>query len=268
MRHSGRDLSRRSPNRRATSARIAASSHGSTCTGTTCASMSKPSSSIQTGRAGGPESRRVSAGATSSRREIDARRSSALGAPAPISTTLQVWPATAALSSARIARSSSLRAMASIVELSSYHGEAARLSCRWRAQRPTRRGAPQGRDDHHFACTLSSVLVRRIRRTLGEEGLQTELLELAGSKRTIAYLDDLTNWISYDEAMALFAAGAELDGRPADRPPRGRGDGRAARRHTGGDADALARLARRDLQRDGARRAASSRRPPCSRRSR
>ena len=65
--------------------------------------------------------------------------------------------------------------------------------------------------DHHFACTLSSVLVRRIRRTLGEEGLN-QLLELAGSKRTIAYLDDLTNWISYDEAMALFAAGAELTG--------------------------------------------------------
>jgi diguanylate cyclase (GGDEF)-like protein len=65
--------------------------------------------------------------------------------------------------------------------------------------------------DHHFACTLSSVLVRRIRRTLGEEGLN-QLLERAGSKRTIAYLDDLTNWISYDEAMALFAAGAELTG--------------------------------------------------------
>src|SRR3954466_8619325 len=65
--------------------------------------------------------------------------------------------------------------------------------------------------DHHFACTLSSVLVRRIRRILGEDGLH-ELLERAGSKRTIAYLDDVTNWISYDEAMALFAAGAQLTG--------------------------------------------------------
>jgi diguanylate cyclase (GGDEF)-like protein len=67
--------------------------------------------------------------------------------------------------------------------------------------------------DHHFACTLSSVLVRRIRRILGEEGLN-ELLERSGSKRTIAYLDDLTNWISYDEAMALFEAAAELTGDP------------------------------------------------------
>ena len=65
--------------------------------------------------------------------------------------------------------------------------------------------------DHHFAGTLPSVLIRRIRRTLGEDGLQ-QLLELSGSKRTIAYLDDLTNWISYDEAMALFAAAVELTG--------------------------------------------------------
>jgi diguanylate cyclase (GGDEF)-like protein len=69
----------------------------------------------------------------------------------------------------------------------------------------------QGGGDHHFACTLSSVLVRRIRRILGEDGL-TRLLEIAGSPRTVAYLDDLTNWISYDEAMALFAAAEELTG--------------------------------------------------------
>jgi diguanylate cyclase (GGDEF)-like protein len=69
----------------------------------------------------------------------------------------------------------------------------------------------QAAGDHHFACTLSSVLVRRIRRTLGEDGL-TQLLELSGSERTVAYLDDLTNWISYDEAMALFAAAKELTG--------------------------------------------------------
>src|ERR687889_2262641 len=67
--------------------------------------------------------------------------------------------------------------------------------------------------DHHFAGTLSSVLVRRIRRTLGEEGLM-QLLERSGSRRTVAYLDNLTNWISYDEATALFAAEAELTGDP------------------------------------------------------
>ena len=70
--------------------------------------------------------------------------------------------------------------------------------------------SPEG-GDRHFACTLSSVLVRRVRRTLGEDGV-TELLEQAGSQRSAAYLDDLTNWISYDEAMALFRAAAQLTG--------------------------------------------------------
>jgi diguanylate cyclase (GGDEF)-like protein len=68
-----------------------------------------------------------------------------------------------------------------------------------------------GNGDRHFACTLSSVLVRRLRRTHGEEGL-TRLLERSGSERTVAYLDDLTNWISYDEAMALFRAAEEITG--------------------------------------------------------
>ena len=71
-------------------------------------------------------------------------------------------------------------------------------------------GASAARD-RHFACTLSSVLIRRVRRLSGEDGLM-ELLERAGSNRTIAYLDDVTNWISYDETMALLRAAAELTG--------------------------------------------------------
>jgi diguanylate cyclase (GGDEF)-like protein len=79
------------------------------------------------------------------------------------------------------------------------------------AEMSAEQGATRVPGDHHFACTLSSVLVRRIRRTAGEEGL-AQLLELAGSERTAAYLDDLTNWISYDEAMALFAAAKQITG--------------------------------------------------------
>jgi diguanylate cyclase (GGDEF)-like protein len=45
----------------------------------------------------------------------------------------------------------------------------------------------------------------------GENGLN-QLLEMAGSKRTIAYLDDVTNWISLDESLALFQAAAEITG--------------------------------------------------------
>jgi diguanylate cyclase (GGDEF)-like protein len=68
-----------------------------------------------------------------------------------------------------------------------------------------------GGGDRHLACTMSSVLIRRIRRVRGEDGL-TELLKLAGSKRTVAYLDDVTNWISFDEAMALLRAAADVTG--------------------------------------------------------
>jgi diguanylate cyclase (GGDEF)-like protein len=76
---------------------------------------------------------------------------------------------------------------------------------------PDQDGEAQGQSAHHFACTLSSVLVRRVRRMSGENGL-TKLLELSGSERSVGYLDDLTNWISYDEAMALFDAAVEVTG--------------------------------------------------------
>ncbi|HYZ79961.1 MAG TPA: diguanylate cyclase, partial [Solirubrobacteraceae bacterium] len=74
-------------------------------------------------------------------------------------------------------------------------------------------GAEQGHaaEGRHLACTQSSVLLRLVRRLLGEDGL-SELLELAGSTRTVAYLDDTTNWISLDESLALFKAAAELTG--------------------------------------------------------
>ena len=67
--------------------------------------------------------------------------------------------------------------------------------------------------ERHFACTQSSVLIRRVRRLMGEDGLN-RLLELAGSKRSVAYLDDVTNWISFQESIALFKAAAELTDDP------------------------------------------------------
>jgi diguanylate cyclase (GGDEF)-like protein len=66
----------------------------------------------------------------------------------------------------------------------------------------------------HFACTMPSVLLRRVRKEGGEQAV-TELLERAGSKRTPEYLDDVSNWVSYDEAMALFDAAEELTGDPS-----------------------------------------------------
>jgi diguanylate cyclase (GGDEF)-like protein len=76
-----------------------------------------------------------------------------------------------------------------------------------------RAGTAAEAQDRHFACTLSSMLLRRVRRLCGEDGVR-ELLARTGSKRTLEYLDDLTNWISFDEAMALFDVAAELTGDP------------------------------------------------------
>ena len=61
----------------------------------------------------------------------------------------------------------------------------------------------------HFACTMPSVLVRRVRKEGGEQAV-SELLKRAGSSRTPEYLDEVSNWISYDEAMSLFDAAEDL----------------------------------------------------------
>ena len=45
-------------------------------------------------------------------------------------------------------------------------------------------------------------------------GAVPELLRLANSKRTPEYLRDITNWISYDEAVALWRAGARVTQNP------------------------------------------------------
>ncbi|MFL5866058.1 MAG: diguanylate cyclase [Thermoleophilaceae bacterium] len=60
---------------------------------------------------------------------------------------------------------------------------------------------------------MSSVLVRRVRSKLSDEGVAA-LLRQAGSSRTPAYLEDTGNWISYDEASALFEAAAQLTDDP------------------------------------------------------
>jgi diguanylate cyclase (GGDEF)-like protein len=62
-------------------------------------------------------------------------------------------------------------------------------------------------------CSLSSVLLRRMRATGGEDAV-AELLRRAGCSHTPAFLEDTTNWIDYDEACALFAVAAEMTGDP------------------------------------------------------
>ena len=65
----------------------------------------------------------------------------------------------------------------------------------------------------HFACTMPSVMLKLLRKEGGVEAV-ADVLERAGSPRTPEYLEDVTNWISWDEALALFDAVEDYTGDP------------------------------------------------------
>lgn len=77
--------------------------------------------------------------------------------------------------------------------------------------RPEPGGA--GGAENHFSCTLSAVLLARVRDQGGEAAV-TDVLRRAGSRRTVAYLNDIGNWISFQEGLALWRAGAEVTQHP------------------------------------------------------
>src|SRR4051812_18900674 len=62
-----------------------------------------------------------------------------------------------------------------------------------------------------ISCSMPSVLIRHVRTTLGDHAVD-ELLGRAGVDYTASYLNDLGNWIWYDEAIAMFEAAAALTG--------------------------------------------------------
>ena len=66
---------------------------------------------------------------------------------------------------------------------------------------------------NHFSCSMSAVLLARVHAFGGEQAVG-ELLALAGSERSPEYLLDITNWISYDEAIALWRAGTDVTHHP------------------------------------------------------
>jgi hypothetical protein len=68
-------------------------------------------------------------------------------------------------------------------------------------------------DGNHFSCSMSAVLLARVQAFGGDQAVG-RLLELAGSKRSPEYLLDITNWISYDEANALWRAGTQVTHHP------------------------------------------------------
>jgi hypothetical protein len=60
---------------------------------------------------------------------------------------------------------------------------------------------------------MSAVALARADGFGGAEAVE-ETLRLAGSRRTREYLSDITNWIAYDEAVALWRAGAQVTRHP------------------------------------------------------
>lgn len=66
---------------------------------------------------------------------------------------------------------------------------------------------------NHFSCSMSAVLIARVHAYGGSDAV-TRLLKAAGSERSPEFLTDIVNWISYDEAVALWRAGAEVTHHP------------------------------------------------------
>ncbi|MCW3068656.1 MAG: diguanylate cyclase, partial [Solirubrobacterales bacterium] len=67
--------------------------------------------------------------------------------------------------------------------------------------------------DREICCSMTSVLLR-LARSQGGESAVAELLELAATTRDRSYLENADNWISLDEATALFEAGVQQTGDP------------------------------------------------------
>src|SRR3954454_10070264 len=66
----------------------------------------------------------------------------------------------------------------------------------------------------HFSCSLSAVMIGRLHDHGGDAAVR-RLLEEAASPRTVEYLLDTGNWISYPEAVALWHAGTRITRHPS-----------------------------------------------------
>lgn len=62
-----------------------------------------------------------------------------------------------------------------------------------------------------MACSMASVLLRRVRNSLGE-GAVEQLLRTAGVAHSAEYLDEVGNWMSYEDAGKLMEAAVALTG--------------------------------------------------------
>jgi diguanylate cyclase (GGDEF)-like protein len=73
--------------------------------------------------------------------------------------------------------------------------------------------SPADAPGDHFSCSMTAVLLGRVRDRAGEAAV-AEVLREAGSSRSVAYLTDIANWISFQEATALWRAGARVTNHP------------------------------------------------------
>src|SRR3954466_7449718 len=62
-----------------------------------------------------------------------------------------------------------------------------------------------------MACSMASTLIRRMRATGGESAVAA-LIESSGVPHTVAYLENIENWMSYADAGALMDAAVRLSG--------------------------------------------------------
>jgi diguanylate cyclase (GGDEF)-like protein len=67
--------------------------------------------------------------------------------------------------------------------------------------------------DREICCSMTSVLLRLVRSTGGETAV-AQLLDRAGIKREVSYLENVDNWISLNEATAMLDAGVRQTGDP------------------------------------------------------
>jgi diguanylate cyclase (GGDEF)-like protein len=67
--------------------------------------------------------------------------------------------------------------------------------------------------DRQISCSMTSVLLGLLRGAGGEAAV-AELLQRAGIKRHAAYLENVDNWVSLDDATAMLEAGVQQTGDP------------------------------------------------------
>jgi diguanylate cyclase (GGDEF)-like protein len=75
------------------------------------------------------------------------------------------------------------------------------------------RGSDSVSGSNHFSCSMTAVLLARVQAFGGTKAV-AEVLEAAGSQRSVEYLSDIVNWVSYDEAIALLRAGGRVTRHP------------------------------------------------------